>query len=89
MWVMVLSLSLSAAAEASLKAKAAAAGVAVATYAARHLELMAAPPRSLRAISGPIADAFARGGMSEDELAGFLEAEKHALRAKRRGKQAG
>src|SRR5205823_13876358 len=85
---MVLSLSISAEAEARLKAKAAAAGVDVATYAARHLELMAAAPKSLKEISGPIAEAFAKSGMSEDELAEFLEQEKHAMRAERRGRQA-
>jgi hypothetical protein len=86
---MVLSLSISAETEARLKAKAAAAGVDVETYAARHLERMAAPPKSLKDISGPIADAFAQSGMSEDELSDFLEAEKHAMRAERRAKQAG
>ena len=86
---MVLSLSISAEAEARLKAKAAAAGVDVATYAARHLELMASAPKSLKEISGPIGEAFSRSGMSEDELSDFLEAEKHAMRAQRRGKPTG
>jgi hypothetical protein len=86
---MALSLSIAAEAEARLKAKAAAAGVDVATYAARHLELMAAPPKSLKDISGPIAEEFVRIGMSEDELSEFLEAEKHAMRAQRREKPAG
>lgn len=72
-----------------MKAKAADAGVDVETYATRHLELMAAPPKSLREISGPIAEAFSRTGMNEDELADFLETEKHALRGERRGKRAG
>ena len=85
---MVLSLSISAEAEAKLKAKAASAGVDVETYAARHLELLAMPPKSLREISGPIADAFSRSGLSEDALADFLEAEKHAMRAESRGKRA-
>lgn len=84
--VMVLSLSISAEAEAKLKTKAAAAGVDVETYAARHLELLAAPSRFLKDISGPFGGAFARGGMSEDELTDFLEAEKHAMRAERRGR---
>ena len=85
---MVLSLSISPEAEARLKAKAAAAGVDVETYAARHLELIAATPRSLKDISGPIAEAFSRSGMSEDELSDFLETEKHAMRAEQRGKRA-
>lgn len=84
---MVLSLSISPEAEAKLRAKAAAAGVDVETYAARHLELLATPPKSLQEISGPIANAFSRSGMTEDDLADFLEAEKHALRAERRGKR--
>jgi hypothetical protein len=86
---MVLSLSISADAEAKLKAKAAAAGVDVETYAARHLELMAAAPKSLKEISGPIAEKFAQSGMTEDELSEFLEAEKHAMRAEHREKRAG
>jgi hypothetical protein len=86
---MVLSVTISVEAEAKLKAKAAAAGVDVATYAARQLELLAAPPRSLREISGSIGEAFSRSGMSEDELSDFLEAEKHAMRSERREKPAG
>jgi hypothetical protein len=85
----VLSLSISAEAEAKLRDKAAAAGVDVETYAARHLELMAARPKSLKAISGPIGEEFARSGMTDDELSDFLEAEKHAMRSERRGKRAG
>jgi hypothetical protein len=84
---MVLNLSISAQAEARLKAKAAKAGVDVETYATQHLELMAAMPKSLRQISGPIAEAFSHSGMSEDELSDFLEVEKHAQRAERRGKR--
>ena len=86
---MMLSLSISPEAEAKLKAKAAAAGVDVETYAARHLELMAAPLKSLKDISGPIAEEIARSGMTEDQLSDFLEAEKHAMRAERREKRAG
>jgi hypothetical protein len=86
---MVLSISISAAAEAKLKAKAAAAGVDVETYAARHLELMAAQPKSLKELSGPIADEFSRSGMTEDELSDLLESEKHASRTDRRNKRAG
>jgi hypothetical protein len=85
---MVLNLSISPEAEVRLKLKAAAAGVDVETYATRHLEMLAAPPRSLKEISGPIGEAFARSGMSEDELSDFLEAEKHAMRAERRENRA-
>jgi hypothetical protein len=86
---MVLSLSISEEAEARLKAKAADAGVDLETYAARYLELMASPPKSLKEISGPIAEEFVRSGMSEDELSDFLETEKHAMRTARREKRAG
>lgn len=86
---MVLSLSISPEAAANLKAKATVAGVDVETYAARYLELMASPPKSLKEISGPIADDFARSGMTEDELSDLLEAAKHAMRAERRDKRAG
>ena len=81
---MVLSISISREAEDKLRARAAMAGVDVATYAARYLELVASPPRSLEEISGPIAEHVARGGMTEDEVADLLEREKHAMRAERR-----
>jgi hypothetical protein len=84
-----LSISISPQAEAKLKEKAAAAGVDVETYVSRHLELMASRPQSLHEISGPVAESVARSGMSEDELAEFLETEKHAMRAERRAKQGG
>ena len=85
---MVLSLSISAETESRLKAKAAAAGVDVETYAARQLERMAAS-RSLKEISGPVAEDVARSGLSDEELSEFLEAEKHAMRAERREKRGG
>ena len=85
-FIMVLSLSISPQTEAVLKAKAAAAGVEVETYAARQLERLASQPKSLLEISGLIGEAFSRSGMSEDELADFLEAQKHAMRAESRGK---
>jgi hypothetical protein len=81
---MVLTLSISVEAEVKLKAKAAAAGVEVEAYAATLLQELAKKPRSLREISGPIAEDFAKSGMTEDELSDFLETEKHAMRAERR-----
>ena len=83
---MVLNISISPEAEATLRAKAAAAGVDVATYAARHLELMAAAPKSIKEISGPIGESFSQSGMTENELGEFLEEEKHSARAVRRAK---
>jgi ribosome-binding protein aMBF1 (putative translation factor) len=85
----VLSIPISVEAEAKLAEKAKAAGVDVPTYAARHLELIARAPRPLREISGPIADAFEKSGMSEEELADLLESEKHAMRAEKRARRAG
>ena len=78
---MVLTLSISAEAEAKLRAKAHAAGVNVETYAARFLEQMAEKPLSLKEIGGPIAEDFAKSGMTEDELSDLLEEAKHAMRA--------
>ncbi len=86
---MVLNVTISSETESKLRAKAAAEGVDVATYAARQLELLAAASRSLREISGPIGEAFAHSGASEDELSDFLEAEKHDLRRQRREQAAG
>lgn len=86
---MVLSVSISEDAEARLKAKAAAAGVDMQTYAARYLEFLVCGSRSLKEISGPIADEFSRSGMTEDELADFLEVEKHDMRAEKREKRHG
>ena len=84
---MVLTIPISKQAEATLAAKAKAAGVDLPTYAAHHLEMLGQPPRSLREISGPIADAFEASGMTEDELSDLLEEEKHAMRAERRAAQ--
>ena len=84
---MVLRLSISPEAEARLRAKAAAAGVDLETYALRHLEKIVANPRSIEEISGPIGEAFEESGMSEEELADFVEREIHAMRAERRAKR--
>ena len=81
-----MNVSISGRAEAALRAKAGAAGVDVEVYAARYLELMAVGRRSVREISGPIGEAFSRSGVSEEEVAAFLEVEKHEMRAGRRGK---
>jgi len=83
---MVLRLSISPEAEARLKAKAAAAGVDMESYASSQLEAFAQRP-TLEELSGPIAEAFEETGMTEDELAEFLEQEKHAMRAERRAKR--
>ena len=84
---MVLSISISADTEALLQAKAAAAGLDVETYAARQLEKLATAPRTIVEISGPVGEAFANGGMSEEALTDLLEDEKHAMRAERRSRK--
>jgi hypothetical protein len=84
---MVLKLDISSEAEAALKSKAAAAGVELEQYASRLIEKMARQPRSLDELSGSIAHEFGKSGMTEDELAEFLETEKHAMRAEKRAKR--
>jgi hypothetical protein len=86
---MVLRLSISSEAEARLRAKAEDAGVDLETYAARHLEAIAARPKSLKEISGPIGEAFEASGMTEEELGDFIDKEIHAMRAERRAKPQG
>ena len=85
---MMLSLSISREAEVHLKEQARVAGLDLETYAARHLESVASWPKSMEAISGPIAEEFAKTGMTEDEQSEFLEAEKHAMRAERGKREA-
>lgn len=85
---MVLSLSISAEAEAKLRVKAAAAGVDVETYAATLVEQTTTAPLSLREISGPIAQDFAKSGLTEDEFSDLLEEAKHEMRAEKRGRKA-
>jgi hypothetical protein len=85
---MVLSVSISAEAEAKLVVKAAAAGVDVATYVATIVEQNAKMPLSLKEISGPVADDFAKSGMTEDEFGDLLEEVKHEMRAEKRARRA-
>jgi len=84
---MVLRLKISSEAEAKLRAKAKEVGVDLETFASRHLEAIATPPKSLKEISGPIGEAFEESGMTEEELAEFIDREIHALRAERRAKR--
>jgi hypothetical protein len=76
-----LSIPISPEAEARLKTKASAAGVDVETYVGTLVEQLAKPTLSLEEISGPVADDFAKSGMTEDELGDLLEKAKHAMRA--------
>jgi len=83
---MVLHVPISPKTEAKLKAKAAAAGEDVEKYASRQLEAIA-QRLTLEELSGPIAKAFQKSGMTEEEWGDLLEQEKHAMRAERRAKQ--
>ncbi len=85
---MVLSLSISPQAEAELKARAAAAGLDIATYAARELERLTTPARSVRELSGPAYDEFLASGMTDDQLGDLLEEVKHEMRAEKRQRRA-
>lgn len=85
---MVLSIPISQEAQAKLLAKAAAAGVDVAAYVAALVEQAAKAPLSLQEISGPVADDFARSGMTDDELGDLLEEVKHEMRAEKRSRRA-
>jgi hypothetical protein len=81
-----LSISISERAEAELRSRAAEAGLDVETYVAQQVERLASPLATFEELSRPIAQAFAESGMTEDELADFLEEEKHAMRAERRAR---
>jgi hypothetical protein len=85
---MLLSIPISPTAEATLRAKAIAARVDVETYVGALVEQTTKPPLSLEEISGPIADDFAKSGMTEDELGDLLEQAKHATRAEKRSAKA-
>lgn len=78
---MVLPVPISRETEAKLASRAVAAGVDLSTYVAANVEEAVKPPPSLREISGPMADDFARSGMTDDELGDFLEEVKHEMRA--------
>jgi hypothetical protein len=84
---MVLTVPISREAEVKLSAKARAAGVDVSTYVATLVEQTTKPPLSLRELSGPMAEEFAKSGMTDDELGDFLEEVKHEMRAERRARK--
>lgn len=83
-----LTLRLSADAKRWLETRAEASGTDLAGYVSALLEQMTHRPMTLEEISGPIAERFRESGMSDDELAELLEAEKHAARAQRRARRA-
>lgn len=82
-----ISVSMSGDGEARLRGLAREAGVAPEDLAARLLERTVRRLADLEGISGPIAERFRASGMTEDELSGLLEREKHAMRAERGGRR--
>lgn len=84
---MTISISISSEAESRLRAKAAAVGKDVAAFVEQVVERLARGHLDLKELSGPISEDFRRSGMTDEELTEFLEAEKHAMRAERRGRQ--
>jgi hypothetical protein len=68
-----------------LEARASEEGVDVVTLACRSLTRESERP-SLREVLKPVHEAFARSGMTDDELADFLEAEKHEMRGVSHGR---
>ncbi len=79
----MLTLQIPPDAEARLAEKARSAGMDMPSYAQQILVTEARRP-TLREISGPIGEAFAASGMSEDELSDLLEEAKHKMRSDRR-----
>lgn len=73
-------------AERALRTRAKSEGLDESTLASRLLERTVLGGPDLRAISGEIYEAFEQSGMTEEQLADVLEAEKHAMRAERRKK---
>jgi hypothetical protein len=80
----MVSIPISGEVEARLRARAAAAGQDVVTYAAKVLERLSQPPRTLGEISGPLAEEFRASGMTDDGLGDLLEEVKHEMRRQRR-----
>lgn len=77
---MTLHVPITSEVESRLRARAEQAGKDIASYAADLLERASRAPAPLQEISGPIGEEFARSGLSEDQLADLLEAEKHEAR---------
>jgi hypothetical protein len=81
---MDLILHISGELEALLREKAAATGTDLQAYAASVIERCAKAPLTMVEISGPLADEFAKTGMTDDEFGDLLEEAKHEIRAARR-----
>lgn len=85
--IMVLSIPISEQTCERLRSRASAAGQDVESYVARLVSHFADSPTPLEELSGPIQDAFAESGMTDDELGDLLDQAKHDMRAERRARQ--
>lgn len=79
-----LTVALSEFAQRRLAQRAAAAGMSMAEFVSDLVERQSVLPPSLDEALRPVRESFAAGGMSDEELGGFLEQEIHAARAERR-----
>lgn len=84
---MVLSIPISEQTCERLRCRASAVGQDVESYVARLVSQFAEIPTPLEELSGPIKEAFAQSGMTDDELGELLEQAKHDMRAERRARQ--
>lgn len=81
---MVLTVDIPQPIESKLAEKAKAAGVDLSTYAQRVLKAEALLP-SLEEALAPVRQAFAKSGLTEDQVIEQYESEKHAARQAKRG----
>jgi hypothetical protein len=81
---MELTIRISDETAATLSERAKEAGEGLAEYAAGIVKRTADAAKTLREISGPVAEQFEESGMTEDELGDFLEDVKHKMRRERR-----
>ena len=85
---MTLTISLPPDVEAKVRARAAAIGTDLERYIAQLVIRSVEAPLSLEQISGPVSEAFAESGLTDDELSDLLEREKHEARRERRNRRA-
>ena len=83
---MTIQVPISPEAEARLRLRAEALGEDLSSYVARLVACFAEPPIPLVDLSGPIGEAFAASGMTDDQLGDILEQTKHEMRADRRSR---
>lgn len=83
-----VTLRLSKDAEAKLAERAAASGLPLPDYLSTLVESLAAAPRTLAEISGPVHQRFLKSGTTDEQLSDELEQAKHAMRVERGSRRA-